>query len=580
MYSLFKKHTTCSLLILFFIVALTLRVYGLGSVPGGFHEDEAHIGYNAYSILRTLHDKNNVFLPLAIDQFGDFRPSGLHFLTVPSVAFFGLTEFATRIPVALFGAFGVIAFYLLTKEIFRKESIALITAGMMVINPWHIIASRSTSESIVALFFVTIGVYGLLVFLRKSKEKTQRTKSFLFLILAIVSFCLSFQFYHAARYFVPFIILFILAFTVFDKAVAKKLKIILFAGMFVVLGFLFFLFTFGSGSGRVQEVSIFTHPATAIEHYAQKKEDQNYSGLAVQFFHNKIIVYGYTALNNYGTHFTPSFLFLNGGLPPRYMVPWNGNYYPIDALFIIVGFSLLFTLIFEKKNESWLIGLPFFWLAAGPLPAAFTFEDMPHFQRAIMMMPALLFFAAYGLYKLFMFSKAKPYRLVFSVLIGFLLTYQVAIFLHDYFHHTLTHESKYRNEGQKELVLAVNEYKNEKRNLVMTSEGANHIIFYLFHNKVDPSLYQKMGSPRDAKDLVYDNALYKEEDCPSYSASDEIVTGKLNSVFVDLGECLPRTEVKLIKEILRPDGTVAFRISEIDIDKANEYMKNLRKQSE
>lgn len=565
MYSVFKKQYIVWLLGLFVVAAFILRVYGLGAVPGGFHEDEAHIGYNAYSLLKTLHDKNNVFLPLAIDQFGDFRPSGLHFLTVPSVALFGLNEFATRLPAALFGTFSVIIFYFLTREIFRKEAIALIAAGMMVINPWHFIASRSTSESIVALFFVLLGIYSLLVFLRKSKEKRQG-KQTLFLIVGIIAFCISFQFYHAARYFVPFILAIILGFVLFDKAIVKKTKVFVTAGIVVLLGFLFFLFTFGSGSGRVQEVSIFTHPATSIEYWSQKSEDTGYPPLAFQFFHNKLIGYGYTALTNYGTHFTPSFLFFNGGLPPRYMVPWNGNYFVIDAVFIILGFSLLLTFLFEKRAESWLIALPFAWLFVGPLPAAFTFEDMPHFQRAIMMMPALLLFAAYGLYRLFTFSKTKPYRLVFSLVIGFIFTYQIALFLHDYFHHTLTHEAKHRNEGQKELVLAVNEYKEQGRNLVMTSEGANHIIFYLFHNKVDPKTYQLAGSPRDKKDLIYDRAIYTEEDCPSYSAKDEIFTGKFNTVYVDLGDCLPRTEVKLIKEILRPDGTVAFRINEIDMD--------------
>src|SRR5438874_13442703 len=89
---------------LIFIGAIIIRMYNLTNVPYGFHEDEAHIGYNAYSLFKTGHDKNGVFLPLAIDQFGDYRPSGLHFLTVPSVAAFGLTVFATRLPVAIIGA--------------------------------------------------------------------------------------------------------------------------------------------------------------------------------------------------------------------------------------------------------------------------------------------------------------------------------------------------------------------------------------------------------------------------------------------------------------------------------------------
>lgn len=57
MYLLFKKYSIQWLLALFVVIAFALRVYGLDAVPGGFHEDEAHIGYNAYSLLKTLHDK-------------------------------------------------------------------------------------------------------------------------------------------------------------------------------------------------------------------------------------------------------------------------------------------------------------------------------------------------------------------------------------------------------------------------------------------------------------------------------------------------------------------------------------------
>ena len=61
------------------LIALILRLYRLSDVPVGFHGDEASIGYNAYSLLKTAKDQNGNFLPLAIDQFGDFRPAGYRF---------------------------------------------------------------------------------------------------------------------------------------------------------------------------------------------------------------------------------------------------------------------------------------------------------------------------------------------------------------------------------------------------------------------------------------------------------------------------------------------------------------------
>lgn len=545
-------------LTLFVVIGGCFRIINLSTIPGGFHEDEAHIGYNAYSLLETLRDKNNVFLPLAIDQFGDFRPSGLHFLTVPTVALFGLTEFATRFPVAIFGTASIFLFYFLAQEIFRKRSIALIASGMIALNPWHIIASRSTSESIVALFFVIFGVYLLLRSLRIAQEGKKVQEVVISVVAAVISLLISFQFYHAARYFVPFIAVYIGLWVFLDQKIQVKLKGVISGAIIVLFAGLLFLFSVGNGSGRVSEISIFQHPATKIMLWEQMSEDKGYPRLAVQVFHNKLTAYAYTTFVNYGTHFTPDFLFFKGGLPPRYQVPWSGNFYTIDALFLIIGVSMLFATIFNAKKFPWLFSIPFVWLLTGPLPAAFTFEDMPHFQRSIMMLPAVLLFAAYGVDLLITRFSSRKMKMILVGLLGIIFAYQLLIFSHDYFQHTLTHQSKYRNEGEKGLLNAVSLYKNQGRKVIMTSEGANLIIFYLFFNKSDPAKFQALGSPRDKDGLEFDGVEYRKVDCPTYTANKDA-----NTIYVDRGECLVSTDFRILKDIYRPDGTVVFRILEV-----------------
>src|SRR3989338_2780930 len=99
-----KNLITYLLLSLIFIFALFLRFYNLGNYPVCFHQDEASLGYNAYSLLLTGKDDNGNPSPLYIDMFGDNSPSGYHYLTVLPVKFLGLTEFATRFIGALFGS--------------------------------------------------------------------------------------------------------------------------------------------------------------------------------------------------------------------------------------------------------------------------------------------------------------------------------------------------------------------------------------------------------------------------------------------------------------------------------------------
>jgi len=545
-------------LIIFVVVGCLFRIVNLDSVPGGFHEDEAHIGYNAYSLLETLRDKNNVFLPLAIDQFGDFRPSGLHFLTVPSIAIFGLTEFATRFPVALFGTFTIFIFYFLAREIFRRDFIALIASGMMALNPWHIIASRSTSESIVAMFFVILGIFLILRSIRLAQEVEGKEVVIPSLVTGFLSLLISFQFYHAARYFIPFIVVY-LAFWVFiERKILFKAKMILVGCSILLFAGLLFLFSVGSGSGRVGEISIFHYPATQIMLWEQVSEDKGIARPLVRLLHNKVTAFSYTAFVNYGAHFTPDFLFFKGGLPPRYQVPWNGNFYILDALFIGLGLIILSSTLFNAKKFPWLLSIPLVWLLIGPAPAALTFEDIPHFQRSIMMLPAVLLIASYGFYLLVSRFSLVRLRVLVILVVGIVGIYQVVIFTHDYFHHTLTHNAKYRNEGEGALLAKVNQYKNQGREVVMTSEGANLIIFYLFFNKSDPVAFQKAGSPRDKDRLVYDGVQYRKVDCPSYIAEK-----RASIIYVDRGECLASNDFHVLDEIHRPDGTVVFRILEV-----------------
>src|SRR3989344_1223720 len=90
-------------LFLIILLAFFLRIYKLGSVPPSLYWDEASLGYNAYSILKTARDEHGKFLPLTnFAAFGDYKPPGYIYAAVPSIAIFGLNEFAIRFPSAFF----------------------------------------------------------------------------------------------------------------------------------------------------------------------------------------------------------------------------------------------------------------------------------------------------------------------------------------------------------------------------------------------------------------------------------------------------------------------------------------------
>jgi len=196
-------------LFLIIILAAVLRFYNLAGNPPSLNWDEASIGYNAYSILKTGKDEFGEKFPLLFRSFGDFKPPVYFYLAVPSIAIFGLNEFAVRFPSALFGTLTVLVTYLLVKRIFgsheltriktriNTNNLALLVSLLLAISPWHLQFSRGAFEANIALFFTVTGAW---LFFKGRKSPY-------FFILSVLAFVLAFYSYHAARVFVPLLAL-------------------------------------------------------------------------------------------------------------------------------------------------------------------------------------------------------------------------------------------------------------------------------------------------------------------------------------------------------------------------------------
>ena len=88
------------------------------------------------------------------------------------IAIFGETPLGVRFPSALLGTLTVLAAYGLVFELFKshknRQTLALLTAFLLSISPWHIQLSRAAYEGNVATFFTVLGVY--LFFLAKNRN--------------------------------------------------------------------------------------------------------------------------------------------------------------------------------------------------------------------------------------------------------------------------------------------------------------------------------------------------------------------------------------------------------------------------
>jgi 4-amino-4-deoxy-L-arabinose transferase-like glycosyltransferase len=542
------------ILLIIFIIALFLRIWQLAKIPTGIHGDEASIGYNAYSLLKTAKDQNGNFLPLTIDQFGDYRPAGYHYLDIPFVAIFGLNELAVRLPSAIFGALTVIIFFLLLLELWQNKLISFLGAGLLAITPWHINISRSTSEGVIAALFIILALYFLLKGAKDNKNS--------FIFCAVIFFLISAFFYHSARFFVPAILPFVILISLYEYK-SKNRRFIIFSSLLLYLGIIL-LMKYSHGSARPLNISIFNIPGGDKLIHQQIAEDGHQKPLITRFFHNKLIFYSRVFLSSYSLHFSGEFLFNNTGLPIRYRVPWSGNLYIIYLPFILVGFSKLLIDGLEKKK--YLFFIPIIWLFLAGMPAGLTYEDIPNIQRSSLMIYPFLMLTAFGFWEVFSLLKNKiKVKIIFLLLTGAFLFRNSLYFLHNYFHHSPINEPWYRSAAVKELIFSLQEISKNYDKVIMTTSGDNHLIHYLFYQKFDPKLFQKLGSPKEHDGLVFQNIVYVHNPCPLEGNSKIKSNSQPETLFVNHANCsnIPQN-AQIIKTILHPDGTPAFNVIKLE----------------
>ena len=127
---LFLKNNILVLVALFFIVFIGafLRFWHIDTAPKGALIDELHFGYLAKSLILTGKDEHGESWPVIFEGFGDRKLPAMAYLDIPSVAAFGLTLVAIRVPSAVAGTLLILASFWLLWEITRRKKWALFAA--------------------------------------------------------------------------------------------------------------------------------------------------------------------------------------------------------------------------------------------------------------------------------------------------------------------------------------------------------------------------------------------------------------------------------------------------------------------
>jgi len=208
-----------TLIILFFISLLgfLLRLWRIDQAPKGALIDELHFGYLAQSLIKTGTDEHGQSWPIIFKGFGDEKLPAMAYLDIPSVAVFGLSVTAIRIPSVLAGTFLILSVYWLILELKLEAKWALLAAFFTAINPWSFFLSRFGFESNLALFFFTTGIGGLL--------RAQSTKNKNWYIFSAITMALTWYSYIPYRPISVGIILLFFSLHILNKSINKKISI-------------------------------------------------------------------------------------------------------------------------------------------------------------------------------------------------------------------------------------------------------------------------------------------------------------------------------------------------------------------
>ena len=149
------------LLGLIVLVAVLLRFSFFGVVPPALNWDEASLGYNAFSILKTGHDEWGRFMPLTFEAFGDYKLPVYIYSAVPFVGILGLNEWAVRLPSMLAGVLSVLLIYWIILIESRNQTWAVTSALLLAVSPWATFLSRIALEANLAFCLFLIGIFFL-----------------------------------------------------------------------------------------------------------------------------------------------------------------------------------------------------------------------------------------------------------------------------------------------------------------------------------------------------------------------------------------------------------------------------------
>jgi hypothetical protein len=447
-------------------IAAFFRLFNLSTLPISLFGDEIDVGYHAWSLITTGRDYLGQLLPTYIHSLSEWRAPLLMYLTAPFVGFLGPTTFAVRLPVALLGVASVYLLYLLVKHLSKNTTLALISALVLALTPWHIHYSRAAFEAVPLTFLILWGTY-LFV-----KEKY---------FASLIPFVLTFYTYSTANIFTPLLVLGLLI-IYRPKLNLKRNWFRLILPVILVLPMAYNVL-FGQAAGRFGLISVFIDQKI-IDQLIIKRTDPWIKTSPIEtIFHNKYFAYATAISSNYLTAFSPQFLFLKGDPFFRHSISEQGELLWICLPFFLLGLFTLFKHFSDKHHKLLLL-----WLLLSPLPSSLTQGGGDHATRLFLMVPPLVIITAIGFWEFITRIKFKKIS-IFIISSLFILAF--ANYFHQYSIHYKYDSARFWQYGFDSIFTQLKSAIPTARNIYINNTYEPSLLKFAFYTQYPPAKFQK-----------------------------------------------------------------------------------------
>lgn len=468
-----------------FIISLMVRLPAFGQIPVGLNRDEAALGFNAVSILKTARDEYGVLLPTSITSFGDQKLPGYVYALIPFIAALGTDPWVLRLPSFIAGLAVIFLtgrlVWLTTGQFDRRRALPLSLLAMLflAVSPWANHFSRVAYEAHVALAWFLTGLVASLEAVNHKKHQRW------WLAASALGFSLAFATYHSYQILVPLTVLGLA--WLYRQEVRKADRTGLIAATTIGLLTIFLLWQGGVWkANQTKFAGISPFSAEVIERrYFTYRQAIPGNTIVEKFVANRVTEQASIFVSHAIETLSSDFLFTTTTDHRVHNQSGIGNFHLFLAPLLLIGLAELWHKCREKSAQVlWL------WLLAGIVAPSLTIAPQ-HTVRLSPIFPLLELISALGAMTMWASISSQVWkRVALAVGVGILA---LSVIRYDLQYLVLApqRDAGHSHEKWHLLATSLGKYRESADELVTQSPSSSPYIWYVLLNQYDPTLFRQ-----------------------------------------------------------------------------------------